>query len=35
MRGRDAGVWVVKEGEEDVDDEKTFTLITQTGSNGE
>lgn len=35
MRSRDAGVWEVKEGEDDVDDEGTFTLITQTGSNGE
>jgi hypothetical protein len=35
MRSRDAGVLAVKEAEEDVDDEGTFTLITQTGSNGE
>lgn len=35
MRSRDAGVWEVKEGEDDVDDEGTFTLITQMGSNGE
>jgi hypothetical protein len=35
MRSRDAGVLEVKEGEDDVDDEGTFTLITQTVSNGE
>lgn len=35
MRSWDAGFWDVKEGEGDVDDEGTFTLITQTGSNDE
>jgi hypothetical protein len=35
MRSWDDGVWEVKEGEDDVDDEGTITWITQTGSNGE
>lgn len=35
MRSRDVGFLEVKEGENDVDDEGAFTLITQTGSNGE
>lgn len=35
MRSWDDGVWEFKEGADDADDEGTFTLITQTGSNGE